>query len=48
MVFGYGLVAFRDLYGIRPLIFGKRENNGSTEWVVASESVAITALGSKS
>lgn len=45
MVAGYGLVAFRDPYGIRPLIFGKRENNGSTEWVVASESVAITALG---
>ena len=38
-------VAFRDPYGIRPLIFGKREHNGSTEWVVASESVAITALG---
>ena len=45
MVNGYGLFAFRDPHGIRPLIYGKREYEGGTEWVVASESVAITALG---
>ena len=44
MVAGYVPVAFRDSYGISTLIFGNRDND-STEWVVASESVAITALG---
>ena len=45
IISGYGLLAFRDPHGIRPLIFGKREVSGHTEWIVASESVAITALG---
>ena len=27
----------------RPLIFGKRESDEGTEWIVGSESVAITA-----
>lgn len=45
MVAGYGLVAFRDPNGIRPLIIGhKVETN---EWIVASESVALTSLGFK-
>src|SRR5258705_3098985 len=45
MVAGYGLVAFRDPYGIRPLIVGVNEAMGGTEYVVASESVALEALG---
>ena len=45
MISGYGLLAFRDPNGIRPLIFGKRESEYGTEWIVGSESVAITALG---
>ena len=45
MISGYGLLAFRDPHGIRPLIFGKRESENGTEWIVDSESVAITALG---
>jgi len=45
MIAGYGLVAFRDPFGIRPLIVGVNEAMGGTEYVVASESVALEALG---
>jgi amidophosphoribosyltransferase len=45
MITGVGIVAFRDPYGIRPLIFGKRETAQGTEYVVASESAAIDVLG---
>ena len=46
MITGYGVVGFRDPWGIRPLILGKRSGpDGSQEWVLASESVALIALG---
>ena len=41
MIIGYGIVAFRDPNGIRPLILGKRDSDGSSEYMVASESVAL-------
>ncbi|WP_319535171.1 amidophosphoribosyltransferase [uncultured Vibrio sp.] len=45
MIIGHGMVAFRDPNGIRPLCLGKREVNGRTEYMVASESVALDAVG---
>ncbi len=45
MIAEYGIVAFRDPHGIRPLIYGRRETEQGFEWMVASESVALDALG---
>ena len=48
MITGYGIVGFRDPNGIRPACFGVRETeDGSKEYMIASESVALSALGFK-
>nr|MCS5529656.1 amidophosphoribosyltransferase [Candidatus Poseidoniales archaeon] len=45
MITGWGLVAFRDPNGIRPLFMGRNDVDGFTERLFASESVACAALG---
>jgi amidophosphoribosyltransferase len=45
LVTGWGLVAFRDPNGIRPLFMGRSDAGGFTERLIASESVACKALG---
>jgi amidophosphoribosyltransferase len=45
MIAGYGVLAFRDPFGIRPACIGYNETPNGTEFMFASESVAVDALG---
>ena len=47
MIIGHGVVAFRDPNGIRPILVGARETASGPEYMVASESVALSTLGFK-
>ena len=45
MLVDHGVLAFRDPYGIRPLVVGYRDTDEGREHMVASESVALDVLG---
>ncbi|MFL2981171.1 MAG: amidophosphoribosyltransferase [Methylophilaceae bacterium] len=47
MINNFGLLAFRDPNGIRPLVIGIKETTDGPEYIVASESVALDVLGFK-
>ncbi len=47
LIADFGILAFRDPHGIRPLVYGRRETDDGTEHMFASESVALDVLGFK-
>ena len=45
LIVGHGVVGFRDPHGIRPLVLGRRVTARGSEWMLASESVALDLVG---
>ncbi len=45
IIANHGLLAFMDPNGIRPLVLGKKENNGSVSYGFASENITFDHLG---
>ncbi len=45
MIPDFGIVGFRDPNGLRPIIFGERKSDHGSEFMIASESVALDVLG---
>ena len=47
VITGFGVLAFRDPHGLRPLVFGLKQSAAGQEAMVASESVALDIAGFK-
>ena len=48
MIANFGLLAFRDVHGIRPMLIGTRDDgNGNQSFATASENIALDVLGYK-
>ena len=47
MISGKGVLGFRDLHGIRPVVLGYRDTDEGREYAIASESVALDTLDFK-
>ncbi len=45
MITGYGVLGFRDPFGIRPICFGKRDTEQGPEYMITSESVVLHGQG---
>jgi amidophosphoribosyltransferase len=45
LIANFGMVSFRDPHGLRPVVVGKRVTEKGTDYMVASESVALDGLG---
>lgn len=45
LIADWGVMAFRDPHGIRPMVYGTRDTDDGIEHIVASESVALDMLG---
>jgi amidophosphoribosyltransferase len=45
MIAGRGILAFRDPWGIRPVVLGRRDTIMGTEYMISSETVALDAMG---
>ncbi len=44
MISGKGVLGFRDLHGIRPVVLGYKDTDKGREYAIASESVALDTL----
>jgi len=47
LIVGFGILAFRDPNGIRPLVYGRKKTKRGVSHIVASESVALNVLDSE-